>query len=54
MKIYSNDAVTTSVVNDLDAKQSREISKLKSYVLALAVGEGIILGITLGLYFLNH
>lgn len=53
MKIYSDNAVTANVVNELDAKQSREIEKLKTYCLLLLVGNIATLGITIALHLAN-
>jgi len=54
MKIYSNEAVTSTAVNELDAKQTEQINKLKQYVIGLLIGEVVILAIALGAYAVNH
>ena len=54
MKIYSNDAVTTSKLDDLDQKQSREIEKLRLYVIILAVSQFVMFGMTVGLFLMSN
>lgn len=53
MKIYSDNAVTTSVINELDAKQSREIEKLKKFCWLLLAGEVVTLAVAISLHFMN-
>ena len=54
MKIYSNDAVTSSAVKELDEKQTQEINKLKRCVQYLVGGEIILLAISVALYLTHH
>lgn len=51
MKMYSNEAVTTTAVNELDARQSRQITRLKGYCVGLAVSQAALLALVLALHF---
>lgn len=50
MKMYSNEAVTTTAVNEIDARQTRQIKRLKGYCAGLAVSQAALLALILAMH----
>lgn len=53
MKSYASDAVTKDNLSELDEKQSREIEKLRLYIIILAASQFITFAMTCGLFLMS-